>query len=276
LELRPSSLTTIVDLEKDKMLRDCENSVLMDGDLAKYLINLLINGDNINTPIKSQILMIFTHQIQQMKQKYIEFLKKTGLLESVIQYLFLNLEQAGNSNSPMANFPLKWLEAKIQMMKKVAIETRCALGNVSQELTAFLFNNKELILSKKDFSSKIVKRKNVYITSAINLKSVMEDTVYNCYSSDDLSDDLARPVNKLDLVFISWDDLNSLSKKSLKTLISADAVVTQQPDGQKSIADFYKKLIEKFEKDQEDSKYKIDNIFKTIIFFVGNSDFRTC
>jgi hypothetical protein len=59
---------------------------------------------------------------------YIDFLSKEGVFKDLIHYLFQDMEHAGESKSQKnAVVPLKWLEAKIQRIRKVAIESSKSL-----------------------------------------------------------------------------------------------------------------------------------------------------
>jgi hypothetical protein len=73
-------------------------------------------------------LKVLTYQIEDMGGDYIDFLSKEGVFKDLIHYLFQDMEHAGESKSQKnAVVPLKWLEAKIQRIRKVAIESSKSL-----------------------------------------------------------------------------------------------------------------------------------------------------
>jgi hypothetical protein len=67
-------------------------------------------------------------------------------------YLYKDVEGLGKDSSGADSevVPLKWLECKIHNMRKAAIESNRNLSLQSEDIKAFLLNNKELIFKRTD------------------------------------------------------------------------------------------------------------------------------
>ena len=105
-----------------------------------------------------------------------------------MQYLYKDVQNLGKDSSAGSGdvVPLKWLECRIHNMRKQAIESNCNLSLKSEDVKAYLLNNKELIFKRTDPNTKNVTRTNAYLTSAVNLHKVEPGTLYPCTSFEDI------------------------------------------------------------------------------------------
>lgn len=70
-----------------------------------------------------------SHQIEELGEEYIQFLYKENVFNELIPYLFMDIESTGKSSGQKNQvLPIKWLEAKIQRIRKVAIESSRSLS----------------------------------------------------------------------------------------------------------------------------------------------------
>ena len=125
-----------------------------------------------------------------MGQAFIDFLFKENLLEDLMAYLYQDIKSISSKPRAASNHvvPVKWLEAKLQNMRKLAIETNRSLNLEKEDVKVFLLNKKELVFKRTDPQTKNVTRTNAYLTSAVNLHKVAPDTLYQCYNANELDE----------------------------------------------------------------------------------------
>lgn len=95
-------------------------------------------------------------------------------------------ESAGKKNQVL---PLKWLEAKIQRIRKVAIETGKSLTFQKDDVKAYLLDEKEILFKKTDSSTLNVVRTNAYLCAAFNIHKISPDAAFQCVMANDLNID---------------------------------------------------------------------------------------
>ena len=85
-----------------------------------------------------------------MGKTYIDFLQKEDLLSDLMAFLYKDITSNDNKDRDVNKqvVPVKWLEAKLQRMRKLAIETPRSLSLATEEIQAFLLEKKELIFKK--------------------------------------------------------------------------------------------------------------------------------
>ena len=189
--LHPSSLSPITGLDEEAALSAAKNSPLMDPAVVKHLVGVLRTTEEEAQGLsasslaalrqkQSQILKTLGSQVEVMGQAFIDFLQKEGVLEDLMAYLYQDIKSISSKPRGASNqvVPVKWLEAKLQNMRKLAIETNRSLNLEKEDIKAFLLNKKELVFKRTDPQTKNVTRTNAYLTSAVNLHKVAPDTLY--------------------------------------------------------------------------------------------------
>jgi len=116
---------------------------MMDASVIKSLLEANRTGPH-GESLESQIIKTVSWQIEVLGQKYLTFLKEQGLLNGLIQKLW----QANNDNQKVEVIPLNWMEAKIQKIRKLAVESTKQLGLESWDTTVYLIDKKELIFKR--------------------------------------------------------------------------------------------------------------------------------
>jgi hypothetical protein len=103
----------------------------MDKEVLKKLVNSL--GDDSTQKARqtsSLILKILVTQIEAQGKEYLQFIRSVDdgkVFDKLLTYLQADLKEAGQvsskSNQSLDVLPQKWLEAKIQRIRKFATET---------------------------------------------------------------------------------------------------------------------------------------------------------
>jgi hypothetical protein len=68
-----------------------------------------------------------------MGQEFIKFLKEAGVLEELISYLY-DYKPVKSNNKKVV--PLKWIEARIQNIRKLATETNKSINSEKLQMHA--------------------------------------------------------------------------------------------------------------------------------------------
>lgn len=173
--------------------------------------------------------------------------------------------------------PLKWLEAKIQNIRKVAIETSKSLSLQKDDVTAYMLDEKEILFKKTDSKTLNVLRTNAYLAAAFNIHKVSPDAAFQCIMANDLniSDSNELGVMKRGLVCMNYEEFSKLEARTLAIMNQSEAILTDLPDDA-DIEGLFKKIVDIYKEDAEKSKKKrkgYDNILETIVFFVEKEDF---
>ena len=291
--LHPSGLSPITGLDDEEALSAAKNSPLMDPAVVKHLVGVLRTTEQEAEALsasslaalrqkQSQILKTLGSQIEVMGQAFIDFLQKESVLDDLMAYLYQDIQSISSKPRGTSNqvVPVKWLEAKLQNMRKLAIETNRSLNLEKEDIKAFLLNKKELVFKRTDPQTKNVTRTNAYLTSAVNLHKVAPDTLYQCYNSNELDglDDQAKQVMKYELVLMEFSELGALSERALSILNSSDAIMTTQPDDL-DVKELFTKILAAYKADQEaprKERRKYENLLETVIYFVSEDDFARC
>jgi hypothetical protein len=155
-----------------------------------------------------------------MGKVFVEFLQKEELLGELMACLYKDVESTGSGKRGAINkqvVPVTWLEAKLQRMRKLAIETPHSLSLEKEETQAFLLDKKELIFKRTDPVTKNISRVNAYLTSAVNLHKVAPDTLFKCSRSSELTGlaNQSRQAVKNGLVIMPFSELEALSPRAL-------------------------------------------------------------
>ena len=214
-----------------------------------------------------------------MGKNYIDYLQKEELLGELMAFLYKDVESTGSRKKGAVNkqvVPVTWLEAKLQRMRKLAIETPHSLSLEKEETQAFLLDKKELIFKRTDPVTKNISRVNAYLTSAVNLHKVAPDTLFKCSRSSELTGlaNQSSQAVKNGLVIMPFSELEALSPRALKILHQSDAIMTTQREDL-DVKELFKKILEIFKKDQE-KKREYSNLLETVIFFVSEEDYERC
>jgi len=72
--------------------------------------------------------------------------------------------------------PIDWLEAKIQRIRKIAIQSIKSLSFQVGEIKAYLMSDKELLMQRTDPKTKRSHCSNVYISAAFNIHKVQANS----------------------------------------------------------------------------------------------------
>lgn len=288
MQLHPSSLSPVPGLDAEQARSAATSSPLMDRELVKVLIGVLkMNGKDQGFTAEqlahlrskqSQILMTISSQIEILGKTYIDFLTKEELLGDMMAFLYKDITEAGTSAGAVSKqvVPVKWLEAKLQRMRKLAIETPRNLSLAQEETQAFLLDKKELIFKRTDPVTNNVSRVNAYLTSAVNLHKVAPDTLFQCSRSSELLGlgKQSSQVVKNGLVIMPFSELEALSPRALQILHQSDAVMTTQREDL-DVKALFKKILEIYKTDSEKTR-QYSNLLETVIFFVSEEDYERC
>lgn len=267
MQLHPSSLSPVPGLDAEQARSAATSSPLMDRELVKVLIGVLkMNGKDQGFTAEqlahlrskqSQILMTISSQIEILGKTYIDFLTKEELLGDMMAFLYRDIADAGTSAAAVSKqvVPVKWLEAKLQRMRKLAIETPRNLSLAQEETQAFLLDKKELIFKRTDPVTNNVSRVNAYLTSAVNLHKVAPDTLFQCSRSSELLGlgKQSSQVVKNGLVIMPFSELEALSPRALQILHQSDAVMTTQREDL-DVKALFKKILEIYKTDSEKTR----------------------
>jgi hypothetical protein len=222
--------------------------------------------------------MTISSQIEVMGKAYIDFLQKEELLGDLVAFLYKDVASTADRAGPISKqvVPVKWLEAKLQRMRKLAIETPRSLSLEKEETQAFLLDKKELIFKRTDPATGNISRVNAYLTSAVNLHKVAPDTLFQCSRSSELAGQGNQPsqVVKNGLVIMPFSELEALSPRALQILHQSDAIMTTQREDL-DVKALFKKILEIYKNDSE-KKRKYSNLLETVIFFVSEEDYERC
>jgi len=265
----------------------------MDPTVAKHLLNVLKTPESSAEHAtkasiaamrqkQSSILKVLSNQIEQLGKEYIDLLRKEGILSDLITYLYQDIENVGSSQASQKNqvLPLKWLEAKIQRIRKMAIESNRSLSLQQDDIKAYLLDEKELLFKRTDPRTQDVVRTNAYLTAAFNLHKVAPDAVYQCCMSNELNigsdaGDHAKQVMKHGLVIMGYEELVKLEPRTLSILNSSEAILSTQP-GDAKIEELFKRIVTIYKEDAEKPKKKrqgYENLLETVVFFVDQEDY---
>jgi hypothetical protein len=215
-----------------------------------------------------------------MGQKFLDHLKKEDCLQGLIAYLYQDIGKI-SARKDKANeklIPLKWLEARIYNMRTLAIETRRSLSYQTEEIQVFMVNKKELLFKRVDLVSKVTSRCNALITSAINIHTVADDTVFSGCHAKEIGVESATTTAgmKNQLVFMDIADLKALDARALTILNTSDAIVTAQPSDL-DVNQLFKEIFAAYMADQEKAPAsKYENILTPAIFFVSEDHYQRC
>lgn len=108
---------------------EANSSPLMDKEIVDSLLKVLEQTETgykkhyLNQQ-KAQILKTINTQIEVVGQKYLDFLKEAGYMDRLIKQLHCH----GTASSASEVVPAIWIEAKIQKMRKLAIESTKSLS----------------------------------------------------------------------------------------------------------------------------------------------------
>lgn len=201
-------------------------------------------------------MKILTHQIDEMGKDYISFLEKEGVYEELVTYLFTEADDkkaaAGKDNQVM---PIKWLEAKIQRMRKIAIESSKSLSHQTDDVKAYLMDEKEIIFKITDPVTQNVVRTNSYLSAAYNLHRVSPSSVFQCVMANELNFAGEPKVMKNGLVVIDYDEFAKLDDRTLSIMNASEAILTNLPDDA-DVEKTFSKIVNIFKEDSEKPKKK--------------------
>lgn len=128
-------------------------------------------------------MKILGQQIKDIGEDYVKFLQNEGVFTDLIQYLFKE-EAAAVSDSDSKNLvmPLKWLEAKIQRIRKIAIESTKSLNFMEKEneISVMYLDEEFVLLKRTDKAANRVVNTKLYISKAFNIQKLVSRTVYEC------------------------------------------------------------------------------------------------
>jgi methylthioribose-1-phosphate isomerase len=143
---------------------------------------------------------------------------------------FLYNDAAGSSSNNQV-VPIKWLESKIQNMRKMAIESGRTLSLDAEDIKVILVDKKELIVKTTNHQTKSINRTNVLLTSAVNIHLATPDIQYTCYNSKTLDQySQAKTKIKNQMVMMDIAELKNLDARALRILNQSDAILTSQPE----------------------------------------------
>lgn len=214
-----------------------------------------------------------SHQIEELGEEYIQFLHKENVFNDLIPYLFMDIESTGKSSGQKNQvLPIKWLEAKIQRIRKVAIESSRSLSLQEDDIKAYLMDEKEILFKRTDPKNQDVIRTNAYLCAAFNLHKVVPDAVYQCTMANDLNigDVMEGQVMKNGLVCMQYEEFAKLEARTLSIMNTSEAILLNLPEEAdieklfKSIVDVYREDVEKPIKQRKG----YENILETVVFFV--------
>jgi hypothetical protein len=188
-------------------------------------------------------------------------------------------DQAAPSSKASEVVPVNWLEAKIQKIRKYAIESTKSLSMHSWQTTALALSNKEIVMSTQNPDTQRVHRFNLKLLSTVNMHRVWVGQVIQCHSFDDIfgchcDKTLARAV-KAGLVLIPFEQIQDLNDDVLKILCEVDGIMTPQLKSV-DLQEWFDKLFKIYKEDQEKSKeeQKYANLLDVVILFVSEDDFK--
>jgi len=72
-------------------------------------------------------------------------------LTDFISYLYADSKSSSSNMKTIV--PIKWLEAKLTMIRKLALEARFSLSLEQDNVMVSVFNNSELIFKRQNLSS---------------------------------------------------------------------------------------------------------------------------
>lgn len=235
--LNPASMSVLTHVDVDEAARHAENSPLKQEEIVKKLILSL--GDESSQKKRqtaSLILKILVAQIEAEGQTYLDFLRKIdndAIFKKLMDYLQNDLREVGSVKSGNATnevLPQKWLEAKIQRIRKIATETTQSLdvdeATQRESITTMLVENrKELVIKRENPRTTEQFLTNVFVTSAINIHRV---PVGHPYASSSAAGFKASPSGgalKSGLVAFNFAEFSALSDKTLDILARSEAII---------------------------------------------------
>ena len=185
--------------------------------------------------------------------------------------------QSENKSDLQQIIPVRWLEAKIQNMRKLAQESSLSININPQTISAKFLNNEEIILKIRDPESQTNRITNIRVISGINFMSDMKDIELQLsLPSREQKDNTGREsMIKKDLVMIGARDMIQMKNETLQKINSSYAVLIPQVndmDMNRMLNRIFKRYIKDNEKPQ--SQQKLNNILKTIYVFISSQDYQ--
>lgn len=147
----------VIDAKKEELKKMAQMSILNDVEIVKHFINILQvhqNQKNLNEQnkvlvkqLQLHILKSLTHMINVLGQDFLHILVSESLLDDFISFLY----QSSQTNTKVKTLiPIDWVELKCSMIKKMALENDFSLVQGSDQFTASVQNNKQLIFKSID------------------------------------------------------------------------------------------------------------------------------
>lgn len=98
IDLPPFDVRPVISLDDNVTLKLAKESMLMDADVAKNLINIMAEPDSNNnlqrTQLNAQILKALSLMLSVLKQDYIDFLHNNDLLAKFVNFLQINSQKS--------------------------------------------------------------------------------------------------------------------------------------------------------------------------------------
>jgi len=97
IDLPPFDVRPVISLDDDVTLKLAKESLLMDAEVAKNLINIMVEPNSTSlqrSQLNAQILKALSLMLSVLKQDYIDFLHKNDLLSKFVNFLQLNSQKS--------------------------------------------------------------------------------------------------------------------------------------------------------------------------------------
>ena len=124
-------------------------------------------------------------QTAMIGQNFIDYLHEENCLKDILNYLYKGLGKLNSSRNDQI-IPIQWLEAKIQNMRRIAIESSKSLSLEKEDKKVKLINKKELLFIRTDPSTNQISTRNAYLVAGVNLHLINPDTVFSYSESKDV------------------------------------------------------------------------------------------
>jgi hypothetical protein len=82
--------------------------------------------------------------------------------------------------------PVNWLEAKIQKMRKLAIESTKSLSVHNWQSTVFVLSNKEIVMTTQNPDAQRVHRFNLKLLSTVNMHRLQVGQFVQCHAFEEI------------------------------------------------------------------------------------------
>lgn len=151
--------------------------------------------------------------------------------------------------------PINWLEAKIQRIRKFAIETNKSLSLSEDDVKAYVMDDKEILFKRKDPVTQDIFRTNAYLCAAFNLHKVSPDAAYSCVMANDLNVTGVQEgqVMKNGMVCMNYEEFAKLEPRTLSIMNSSEVILANLPDDA-NIEEVFKQLVNIYKEDNEKPK----------------------